>query len=95
MRSNNQPVGQVLREMVRELRLGSKLTQSEIRALWQRELGPVINRHTAELRFRNGVLTVKVNSAALRQELLYNRVALAERLNKELANGEIREIEVR
>lgn len=81
--------------MVRELRLGTKLTQSEIRALWKRELGPVINRHTVGLRFRDGVLTVQVNSAALRQELLYNRAPLAARLNEELANGVIREIEVR
>ena len=95
MRSNKQDVGEVLRDMVRELRLGARLTQSEIRALWQRELGPVINRHTSELRFRNGVLTVKVTSAPLRHELLFNRVQLAERLNKELTNGEIREIQVR
>ena len=95
MRTNDQAVGQVLKDMVRELRMGTKLTQSEIKALWQRELGPVINRHTSELRFRNGVLTVKVNSAALRHELLFNRAQLAERLNKELSNGEIREIIVR
>ena len=95
MRSNNQDVGQVLRELVREMRLGAKLTQAEIRSLWTSELGPVINRHTTELVFRAGVLTVRVDSAALRQELLYNRSALAARLNERLSAGEIREIQVR
>ena len=95
MRSNNQDVGQVLRDLVRELRLGPKLTQAEIRSLWTSELGPVINRHTTELLFRGGRLTVRVDSAALRQELHYNRAALAARLNEHLSAGEIREIEVR
>ncbi len=95
MRNNNQPVSEVLQQMVRELRMGPKLTQSEIKSLWQRELGPVINRHTSELRFRNGTLTVRVDSAALRHELLFNRAQLLTRLNKELTVGEIRSIEVR
>ena len=95
MRTNNQNVGQVLKDVVRELRLGAKLTQAEIRSLWTRELGPVINRHTTELLFRAGTLVVRVDSAALRQELHYNRAALAKRLNEHLSAGEIREIEVR
>lgn len=95
MRNNNQLVGEALQQMVREMRLGPKLTQSEIKSLWQSELGPIINRHTEELRFRNGVLTVRVTSAALRHELLFSRADLLTRLNKELSAGQITRIEVR
>ena len=95
MRNNNQPVGEVLKDMVKELRLGAKLTQAEIRSVWARELGPLINRHTTELIFRSGSLTVRVTSAALRQELHYNKAALLKRLNEHLSAGQIRELVVR
>ena len=46
MPTNDQPVGDVIRQVVRELKLGPRLAQSELRALWARELGPMINKHT-------------------------------------------------
>jgi len=95
MRNNDQPVGDVLRQMVKELRMGPKLAQSELRSLWASELGPVINKHTTEVSFRSGTLYVHVNSAPLRQELVYGRAALMQRLNAMLADPVIQEIVVR
>ena len=95
MRKNDQPVGQVLREMVRELKLGPKLAQSELRSIWAREMGPMINKHTTEVSFRSGTLYVHVNSAPLRQELMFSRVALRERLNAQLSDPVVQEIVIR
>ena len=95
MANNDQQVGDVLRTLVRDLRLGPKLTQTEIRQLWKRELGQFINAHTLDLRFDAGTLIVKVDSSVLRHELLLNRAALIDRFNRELTQGCIRDIEVR
>lgn len=95
MRNNNQPVSDVIRQVVRELSLGPKLAQSELRSLWASELGPMINRHTTEVSFRSGTLYVHVNSAPLRQELVYNRAALVAQLNAKLQDPVVQEIVVR
>ena len=95
MRNNDQPVSDVIRQVVRELRLGPKLAQSELRSLWASELGPMINRHTTEVSFRSGTLYVNVNSAPLRQELIYSRAALIEQLNSKLSDPVVQEIVVR
>lgn len=95
MRQNNQPVGDVLRALVKELRMEGKLAQSELRTLWERELGGLINRHTTEVSFRNGTLYVNVNSAPLRQELLYNKAQLIAQLNAKLREPVVKELVVR
>ena len=95
MRKNDQPVSAVIRQVVRDLRLGPKLAQSELRALWASELGPLINRHTTEVSFRSGTLYVHVNSAPLRQELVFNRVALIAQLNAKLTDPVVQELVVR
>ena len=95
MRTNNQPVGDVIRQVVRELRLGPKLAQSELRALWARELGPLINKHTTEVSFRAGTLYVHVNSAPLRQELVFNRAHVIAQLNDKLSDPCVTQLVVR
>ena len=95
MRNNNQPVGAVIRQVVRELQLGPKLAQSELRALWLSELGPLTNKHTTEVSFRSGVLYVNVNSAPLRQELMYGRAELVTRLNAKLTDPCVQDIVIR
>ncbi len=95
MRKNDQPVADVLRTIVRELRMESKLAQSEIRTLWERELGQLVNRHTTEVSFRNDTLYVNVNSSPLRQELLFSKGKLIAQLNGKLSQPVIKDIVVR
>lgn len=95
MRTNDQPVSDVIRQVVRELSLGPKLAQSELRTLWARELGPMINKHTTEVSFRSGTLYVHVNSAPLRQELVFSRAHVIEQLNAKLTDPCVRELVVR
>ena len=95
MPTNDQPVGDVIRQVVRELKLGPRLAQSELRALWARELGPMINKHTTEVSFRGDTLYVHVNSAPLRQELVFNRAHVVAQLNAKLSEPLVREMVVR
>lgn len=95
MRKNDQPVSEVLRQVVRELSLGPKLAQSELRNLWANQMGALINKHTTEVSFRSGTLFVHVNSAPLRQELVFNRAHIIQQLNKKLADPIVQELVVR
>ena len=69
----------------------------EHRALqhWVNVVGPGINRMTTERYVENGVITVKIASASLRNDLMLSRSAIIEQLNKLVGKPVIREIILR
>ena len=69
----------------------------EHRALqhWVNVVGPGINRMTTERYVENGVITMKIASAALRNDLMLSRSAIIEQLNKLVGKPVIREIILR
>lgn len=72
-------------------------TMLEHRALqhWVNVVGPGINRMTTERYVENGVITVKIASASLRNDLMLSRSAIIEQLNKLVGKPVIREIILR
>ena len=69
-------------------------TMLEHRALqhWVNVVGPGINRMTTERYVENGVITVKISSAALRNDLMLSRTAIIAQLNQLVGKPVIREI---
>ena len=71
-----------------------ELTMLERRALqhWVNVVGPGVNRMTTERFVENGVITVKISSAALRNDLMLSRSAIIAQLNQLVGKDVIREI---
>ncbi len=71
-----------------------ELTMLEHRALqhWVNVVGPGVNRMTTERFVENGVITVKISSAALRNDLMLSRSAIIAQLNQLVGKDVIREI---
>jgi predicted nucleic acid-binding Zn ribbon protein len=79
---NDQSLGEVIREFVDAYKLGEKLDEVDIRARWEKITGKVVAKHTSAIYINKRVLFVKVDSAALRQELSMARSMLLEAVNK-------------
>ena len=45
-------------------------------------MGDAAARATTDIKFENHILTVRISSGVIRQELFYRRDAIAERLNE-------------
>lgn len=75
-----------------EEQLDTQLDEYRASALWPQLVGPGINRYTVSRDVRNGVMYVKLSSAALRQELMMGRSQLARRINDMLGREVIRDI---
>lgn len=78
---NTETLGNVIQQLVDKFRLGPKLLQANIVANWPKIVGEVTAQYTTDLRLEKQKLTVKLKSAALRNELMMQRSQLIENIN--------------
>ena len=81
-RYNEYSLKQVIDELLNVYRLRGKMNETRLIQSWEKVCGSLINRHTENLYINNGRLYVKVDSAALRNELSYAKSKLVISLNK-------------
>ncbi len=89
-RSNERSLADAVADMVDALGLREKLDEQALISAWDQVAGPMIARHTTRLRFRDGVLRVKVDSAPLRHELGFLKDGLVQLLNERLGREVVR-----
>jgi predicted nucleic acid-binding Zn ribbon protein len=92
---NEKPLKAVIEELLELYRLKPKLDEAKVVEAWPAVTGEMVARNTREIYVRNGVLYVKVDSSALRNELLYARSKLITALNKKAGTNAISEIVIR
>jgi hypothetical protein len=68
-RKNEQPIGEVLKDMFREYGLERKYQQAEIGYVWNNLLGPSVAHVTGRVILKNGRLTVYLSSSLVKHEL--------------------------
>ncbi len=61
--------------------LEAKLNETRVISAWEDVVGKLISRHTNQMYIKDRILFVKVDSAALREELTYQRSKLVKKLN--------------
>ena len=87
-RSNDRSLGDAIKEFLQAYRLEDKLNETRLIAAWEKVLGKLVANHTTSLYIRNKILFVKLDSAALRNELTYAKEKIVKALNKEV-NAEV------
>ncbi|MBR4998173.1 MAG: DUF721 domain-containing protein [Bacteroidaceae bacterium] len=80
-RTNSEPIGDLLRQFLRQQGLESPLNEYRLIQGWTHVMGPIVARYTRNLVIRNQTLYVQLSSPVLRQELMMQRRELVERLN--------------
>jgi predicted nucleic acid-binding Zn ribbon protein len=81
-KSNSQSLGEAIREMLKEYNLESRFDEMDAVKLWPDIVGEMIDRHTKNIYIRSGKLFVKLDSPALKNELMYARTRIKEAINK-------------
>jgi predicted nucleic acid-binding Zn ribbon protein len=94
-RTGDGSMKEALQAWLRELRIEQKVSETRLVAQWDRLMGPAIANRTLEVKIRDGVLYVTLNSAALRQELLQSREKIIQLLNREAGAEIIKEVVLR
>ena len=86
--SNDQSLGSAIKEFLSAYRLEEKFNQTKLIHSWEKVVGKMVAMHTKDLHIRNKVLFVRIDCAALRNELGYARETLVKSLNQEV-NAEV------
>jgi hypothetical protein len=89
---NEQSLKQALAEMLDAYKLRGRMEELKLMSSWGKIMGPMVQKRTLDISIRNKTLFVKLESAALREELSYSREKLIQRLNEEAGSDVISQV---
>jgi len=95
MKSNDRLLKDVVQDILRKYRLEDHLEETRLIENWPAVCGPMIASHTSGLSVKDKILFVKVDSAALRQELQYRKETILKLLNRSANRELIKDIVLR
>jgi predicted nucleic acid-binding Zn ribbon protein len=94
-RSKTISLAEALNDYIKEMNLGSKLSEVAVINSWEEIVGKAISSRTTKIFIKNSVLHVHLNSSVVRNELLMLREVIREKLNQKAGNEVIKDIVLR
>lgn len=91
-RRNELSLGDAIAHLIDAGGMREKMDELDITSWWDEETGAMIARHTVGITLRRGKLTVRVDSAPLRQELSYMKETIQRNLNQRVGREVVKEI---
>lgn len=83
-KSNEQSMREAIQDLLETYRLTQGIDKVKLKDRWEEMMGPAMAKRARIHSLHKGRLVIKVESAALRQELDMVKTKIAERLNAEL-----------
>ena len=91
-RTEAKSIAEIIADFMQQEDIEDAVLEQKALRLWQQVVGPGVNRMTTERYVENGVITVKITSAALRNDLMLTRTSIIAQLNGLVGKSVIREI---
>jgi predicted nucleic acid-binding Zn ribbon protein len=91
-KTNDQPLADVLQQMVHVFRLKPNLYKTKVENLWEQKMGRTIATYTRDIRMKDNILYVTIESASLRSELQFGREKIKTIMNDEIGEDYIKEV---
>jgi predicted nucleic acid-binding Zn ribbon protein len=88
-------IGAALEKMLERMKIGNTVHQWQAVARWDTIVGEPIAKHAKAIKVAYGKLYIAVDSPAWRNELLFQKQELLDRVNSHLTNSKIKEIILR
>ncbi len=94
-KSNERPLGEIIREVLKHHRLEDKVTETRLMSSWEKLMGNHIARYTVRMVLRGSHLTVYLRSSVLRDELGFAKTKIIDMINQELGETVVSEVNFR
>jgi predicted nucleic acid-binding Zn ribbon protein len=94
-RSKTISLAEAVKDYIREMNLGDKLSEAGVINSWEETVGKAISSRTTKIYIRDHILYVHLNSSVVRNELLMLREALREKLNQKAGSEVVKDIILR
>lgn len=84
-----------LQQFLNKSRLKSGIQALRIEEVWEKIMGKTIAKYTDKIQIINHVLYIQTQVAPLKNELLYQKAKIIERVNEELGEAAIKEVVIK
>ena len=91
-RTDAKSIAEIIGDFMQQEDIESAVLEHKALQLWSNVVGPGVNRMTTERYVDDGVITVKISSAALRNDLMLSRSSIINSLNNLEGKPVIKEI---
>ena len=85
-------IGQAMKLFLQKSRLQSGIRALEITGVWEELMGKTIAKYTDKIQIINHTLFIATSVAPLKNELLYQKEKIIQRVNEALGENVIREV---
>jgi hypothetical protein len=85
-------IGDALKEFLKKSKLKTGIQALQIEEVWEKLMGKTIAKYTEKIHIINQTLFIKTNVGPLKQELLYQKDTIIERVNEALGEKVIKEV---
>ena len=88
-------LGDALRKFLDNSRIKGSIQALQIEEVWEQIMGKTIARYTDKIQIHGSTLYINTSVAPLRQELLYQKDKIIQRVNEALGERVIREVVIK
>ena len=92
---SDSPLKKTIDQLLRAYGYQDQLDEIELIKIYKEQVGQLFANHTQQIVFKNNILHVKLDSAALKQELNYVKEGLVLKINKQIGKRLISKIIIR
>ncbi|MDB5191723.1 MAG: Zn-ribbon-containing, RNA-binding protein and derivative [Segetibacter sp.] len=85
-------IGDALKAFLRKSRLNTGIQALQIEQVWEKLMGKTIAKYTDKIQIINHTLFITTTVGPLKQELVYQKQQIIERVNEALGDKVIREV---
>ncbi len=88
-------IGEALQQFLKTSKLKSGVQALQIKDAWENIMGKTIARYTDKIEIINATLFISTNVAPLKNELIYQKEKIIQRVNEALGEKVIKEVVIR
>lgn len=88
-------IGDALKDFLKKSRLKSGVQAMQVEEAWEKIMGKTIANYTDKIEIRNATLFISTSVAPLKNELLYQKEKIIQRVNEALGEKVISEVVVK
>jgi hypothetical protein len=85
-------IGDAIQQFLQGSRLKGDIQALQIKEIWENLMGKTISKYTDKIHIINGTLFITTNVAPLKNELLYQKEKIKQRVNEALGSNDIKEV---
>lgn len=88
-------LGDAIKQFLRKSKLKTGIQALQIEEVWEKLMGRTISKYTEKIQIINHTLFIQTSVGPLKQELMYQKEAIIERVNEALGEKVIYEVVIK